>query len=45
MNIVEKTIKERQPLKETQKKMRGITRSGFLNLLNKAAKNGKPYPK
>ena len=29
-----------KPLKETEKKMQGITRSEFLNMLNKAAKNG-----
>jgi len=30
----------KQPRKETEEKMQGITRSDFLNLLNKSAKNG-----
>jgi hypothetical protein len=32
--------KELNPREETQKKMQGITRNEFFNMLNKAAKNG-----
>jgi hypothetical protein len=41
MKDMEKTASTpKQPRKETEEKMQGITRSEFLNMLSKAAKNG-----